>query len=295
MCYTIEVLEAIIPTEVIQPHLPGVKIIDSSHLLNPASKMAHLIWAPAGYGKTWLAGSLDAMVQKYEGKRVLYIAVEASDGGGAATIRKLGIPLFVPTDLSDFTKTVGYLRNDKSVGGVVLDSSTELYKQHVKPATLKYPSRENNATRAAGVFDRGDYQVAGELTSQILRQLMLMTVHKDPAYRKHLVVTAADYSRENQDTHRVEWEGPDLPGRMSREAVQLFQQVSTIVIRPAVVDGKRIIRRYLVSTADGVVAVKDRLEILPSEILLRKNPTDEGDDLCSIWEKYWLPNIPRAE
>lgn len=258
--------------------------------------MALLLWAPSGFGKTTLAGSLDALTQKYDGKRTLYIAVETAEGGGAATIRKLGVPLYVPKDYSDLFKTLGYLRNDKSIGGVVLDSSTELYKTHIKPATLKYPSRENVPTRAAGVLTRSDYQVAGELTSQTFRQLMLLTTHEDPSYRKHLVVTATDQQKFDDDTERLIWAGPDLPGRMSREAVQMFQQVSTIEIKAEVIGGKRTTRRFLVSSTDGVLSVKDRFDILPQSIPLRKEAGDSsGEDLETIWAKFWLPAIPQTE
>ena len=241
-----------------------------------------------------MAGSLDALTQKYDSKRTLYIAVESAEGGGAATIRKLGVPLYVPKDHSDLLKTIGYLRNDKSVGGVVLDSASELFKQHIKPTTLKYPSRENSPTRAAGVLTRGDYQVAGELVSQVFRQLMLLTTHEDPSYRKHLVITATDQTKLDDDTGRMVYAGPDLPGRMSREAVQMFQQVSTIEVRAEVVGGKRQTRRFLVSGTDGVVSVKDRLDILPQAIPLRKIGDSDGEDLVTIWEKYWLPAVQTA-
>lgn len=276
------------------PNLPNVKIQSSTDILSKNTKLAWLIWAPSGFGKTTLAGSLDALTQKYDSKRTLYIAVETAEGGGAATIRKLGVPLYVPKDYSDLFKTLGYLRNDKSIGGVVLDSATEGYKTHIKPATLKYPSRENVASRAAGVLTRSDYQVAGELTSQTFRQLMLLTTHEDPAYRKHLIVTATDQTKIDDDTDRVIWAGPDLPGRMSREAVQMFQQVSTIEVRAEVIGGKRITKRYLVSSTDGIISVKDRFDILPQAIPLRKNPEDSGEDLLTIWEHYWLPAIETA-
>lgn len=279
----------------IQPSLPGIKISSSIDILSRNTKIAQLIWAPSGFGKTTLAGSLDLLTQKYDGKRTLYIAVESAEGGGAATIRKLGVPLYVPKDYSDLFKTLGYLRNDKSIGGVVVDSATELYKQHIKPATLKYPSRENVATRAAGVLTRSDYQVAGELTSQTFRQLMLLTTHENPEYRKHLIVTATDQVKLDPDNDdKVIWFGPDLPGRMSREAVQMFQQVSTIEVRAEVVNGKRQTRRYLVSTTDGILSVKDRFDILPQAIPLKKIGSEEGEDMLSIYEKYWLPAIPPA-
>lgn len=239
-------------------------------------------------GKTCLAGSLDRLTQKFEGKRVLYIPVEASEGGGAVSIRKLNIPMYIPKDLSDLTKVLGTIKNDKSFGGVVLDSATEMVKQHIKPAALKYPPRENIATRGAGVPTRSDYQVMGELTSQIFRQLLLLTTHEKPEYRKHVIVTATDKSIEEDE--KVIWRGPDLPGRMASEAVAMFQISATLRAKAEVVGGKRSIARFLLTSTDGVEALKDRFELFPPEVKIAKNfGQDEGEDLASLWEKYWLP------
>ena len=67
---------------------------------------------------------------------MLYIPVEASEGGGAVIIRKLNVPMFIPKDLNELMKALGSLRNDKEFAGVVLDSATEMVNQHVKPNGL---------------------------------------------------------------------------------------------------------------------------------------------------------------
>jgi hypothetical protein len=271
-------------------NIPGLNIYGSNDILGPNSKLAMLLWAPSGNGKTNLAGSLDRLTQKFDGKRTLFIPVEASEGGGAATIRELDVPMIVPKDLSGLNKILGTLRNDKTFGGIVLDSATELVKQHIKPAALKYPPKENFATRGVGVPTRSDYQVIGELTSEVFRQLMLMTTHENPDYRKHLIVTATDKYEEEDE--KVIWRGPELSGRMAKEAVSLFQIVGTIEVKAQVVNGKRVVGRYLVTSTDGVKAVKDRFKVFPPEIKLRKDLSDQdGMDLCDIWEKYWLPNV----
>jgi AAA domain len=271
-------------------NIPGLKIYGSKEILGPDSKLAMLLWAPSGYGKTKLASTLDRLTQKYNNKRTLLIAVEPSEGGGAATIRKLDIPMMVPKDLSEINKALGTLRNDKTFGGIILDSGTETVKQHVKPVALKYPPKENFATRAIGVPTRSDYQVIGELTSEIFRQLMLMTTHENLEYRKHLIITATDKSEEDDD--KIVWRGPDLMGRMAKEAVSIFQLTATIELKSQVVNGKRNVGRYLITSGDGVRAIKDRYEVFPPEIKLRKNLEDpEGMDLCDIWEKYWLPEV----
>lgn len=274
------------------PSLPGITLSNSSTILSAESKLCVLLWGPSGYGKTQLAGGLDDITQKYGGKRTLYIPVEAGEGGGAATIRKRGVPMFVPRDYTDLHRVLGLLRNDKSIGGVVLDSASELAKVYVKNAALKYPARENIATRAAGIPTRSDYQTMGELTSQILRMLIAFSTHEDPAFRKHVIVTATDVTREEDE--RITFIGPDLPGRMGREVVQMFQQVLSLEIKPETVDGKRTSVRYLASASDGVRAMKDRYGILPEKIRIKRSETDsEGEDLLSVYEKYYLPEMQR--
>src|ERR1700722_19680932 len=153
----------------VPPSLSGFTLKSSRDTLSPSSMLAWLIWAPSGYGKTRLAGQLDALTQKHLGKRTLMIPLEAAEGGGCASIRSLDLPTFEPKDYSELVKFLAYLRNDKSIGGIVLDSATEMVKIFVKDAALKYACRENVETRKAGVPCRSDYQVMGELTSQVLR------------------------------------------------------------------------------------------------------------------------------
>lgn len=249
-----------------------------------------LLWAASGKGKTHLAGSLDRLTQKFDNKRTLFIPVEASEGGGATTIRKMDVPMYRPKDYSDLNKVIGTLMNDKTFGGIVIDSATELVDQYIKPTALRYPPKENFATRQAGVPTRSDYQVIGELTSQLFNQLLLMTSHEKPEYRKHLIITATDKIVMDDDD-RVEWAGPNLPGRMAKDATAKFQIVGTIDVKGKVVEGKRVMGRYLSTTTDGPKALKDRYELLPPEILLKKTQTDEGMDLCDIWEQYFIKEM----
>lgn len=274
------------------PSIPGVRITSTEDILRPDTRLCQLIWGPSGYGKTNFAGGLDALTQKYEGKRTLYIAVEAGEGGGAATIRHLSIPMYVPKDYTDMYRVLGLLRNDKSIGGIVFDSATEFNQAYIKPAALKYPCRENVATRGVGVPTRSDFQTMGEMMSGVLRLLMGMTTHEDPNYRKHLIVTAADMVREEDD--KVTYVGPALPGRMAKEATQMFNQVGEMFIRPQVVGGKRENLRYLNFDTDGVRAKKDRYKIYPGDMQLKQfadSPT--GEDVLSMFEKYWKPVADR--
>jgi AAA domain len=275
------------------PPLGEFKPQSSKDILSKDSVLAWLIWAPSGYGKTALSGQLNDLTLKFLNKPTLYIPLEASEGGGAATIRERDVPTVIPNNFSEMDKLTRLLYNDKSYGGVVVDSASELAKTIVKPAALQYPCRENTPTRALGVATRSDYQVMGELMGQLLRQLMKLTTHPDPSMRKHLIVTAAEQAREEDD--KITWIGPDLPGRMSREAVQMFQQVGTIVIKPEVQQGKRTNVRVLNFSTDGVKQLKDRYKIFPTEMKLRNTdlPPAEGtgEDLVSIYEKYWLGAI----
>lgn len=273
--------------------IPGINVTSSGEILRPDSRLCTMIWSPAGWGKTELAGGLDDLTQATLGKRTLYIAVEEGEGGGAATIRHRDIPMYVPKDYNDLYKILGLLRNDKSYGGIVLDSASECAKKHVKKAALGYPCRENTPTRGVGVATRSDYQVMGELMSQVLRAAIGLTTHENPDYRKHLIVTATDKTREEDE--RVVYIGPDLPGRMATESVQMFQQVFALEIKPEMVGGKRMNIRYLVTSADGVKAAKDRYKILPERIRIKAYPTDpDGEDILSIWNKWYIPAMKGA-
>jgi hypothetical protein len=270
--------------------IAGIQITSSREILHPNSRLCLLEWAPSGYGKTELAGGLDDLTQSTLGKRTLYIAVEEGEGGGAATLRSRDIPMCVPKDYKDLHRILGLLRNDKSYGGLVLDSASETARKFVKSEALKYPCRENTPTRATGVATRSDYQVMAELMSGLLRTCIGMTTHENPEYRKHLIVTAADVQREEDE--KVVFIGPDLPGAMARAATQMFQQVFYLEIKPEVIGGKRVPIRYLVTSQDGVRAAKDRYKILPERIRVKSSQSDhEGENIQSLWEKYYVPNM----
>ena len=255
-----------------------------------------LLWAASGKGKTKLAGSLHRLTMKYNGKPTLYIAVESGEGGGAATLRKIDSPLFVPNSMEELDRALASLRNDRTFGGVVLDSATEMVKKFVKTKALAYPGRDKGPVqsqlRTAGIPGRSDYQVMGELTRQVFQSLLNMSAVSDPALKKHILVTATDRTIED-DLGRMTFWGPDLPGAMAASAAAMFQISATIDIRPTVIGGTRLGVRWLITETDGPKALKDRFDVFPKEgTRLKLSDTDsEGLDLCDMWEKYWIPQI----
>lgn len=277
-------------------NIPGVSVRSSKDILGPDMVLAMMLWSASGKGKTTLAASLDRLTQKFMGKRTLLIPLESSDGGGALTVRKLDIPIWEPKSLDEFDKGLAGLRQDKEFGGIVVDSTTELAKQLIKPVALTYPCREKGtgqaATRSAGVPTRSDYQTMGELGRQRFQALLNFT--KSPLEtRKHVVVTAADKVVEDDDGKIRIW-GPDLPGALSEAAAQMFQINATIEVKPEVVNGKRNYPRFITFNTDGPKAIKDRSQVFPNEIRLKQFDGDtNGLDLCEMWEKYWLPEVAK--
>jgi hypothetical protein len=169
--------------------LPGVALTNTKDIVSPDTKLAMLLWAASGKGKTKLAGSLHRLT------------MESGEGGGAATLRKLDGPLFVPNSMEELDRALAALRNDRTFGGVVLDSATEMVKKFVKTKALAYPGRDKGPVqgqlRTAGIPGRSDYQVMGELTRQVFQSLLNMSAMADPALKKHILVTATDRTIED--------------------------------------------------------------------------------------------------
>ncbi len=279
--------------------LAGVQFTNTNQIISPDTKLAMLLWAASGKGKTKLAGSLHTLTTKYNDKPTLYIAVESGEGGGAATLRKMKQPLFVPNSMEELDKVLAALKMDQTFGGVVLDSATEVVKKFVKTKALAYPGRDKGPVqsqlRSAGVPGRSDYQVMGELTRQLFQSLLNMSAVSDPRYKKHLIVTATDKTIENDLGVTTFW-GPDLPGAMAGTAAAMFQISATIALKTSVENGARVTKRYLVTEPTGTEALKDRFEIFPKEGTLLKSGDEDvvGLDLADMWEKYWIPLMGKA-
>jgi len=259
-----------------------------------------LLWAASGKGKTLLASSLHRLTMKYNQKPTLIIAVESGEGGGAATLRKLNQPLFVPKSMEEVDKCLTALAMDKQFGGIVVDSAKELVQQFIKPKALAFPGRDTGPVqsqlRLVGVPGRSDYQVMGELTRQVFNKLLNISSNPNPELKKHIIVTATDKQSYDSTGLILKFDGPDLPGAMAQTAAAMFQISATIDIRGEMVNGKRESVRYLVTETDGPKALKDRFNVFPKTgTRLKLNDEDTlGLDLCDIWERFWLPQMPKA-
>lgn len=277
--------------------IPNIKINSTKDILNKDARMAMLLFAATGRGKTQLAGSLNDLTLKYLGKPTLLIAMETGEGGGTATLRDKDIPIYVPKSYSELKGVVSALKSDKDFGGVIFDSATEMAKSLVKPAALKFTPRERSAVvlepRNEGIPTQSDYAPIGEMVRMLLQDVINLSAAIDPSVKKHVIVTALQKEK-TDDQNRITFDGPSLPGAMATEAGGMFQQVGSIDLKASLIGGKRVMQRWLCTNPkDTIRLVKDRYKILPGEILLRDPslPQGEGEDLLTIWEKYWLPAI----
>jgi hypothetical protein len=255
--------------------------------VNPNTRLCALVYAPAKFGKSTLAATLDRMTKKYLGKPSLIIATEPGEGGGTMSIQDFGVDYVVPKDFNDYNKLIAALQTDSYYGGVALDSSTEWVHRYLKPVAMKLPSKQKTAQREYGVPEWGDYQVMGEDARKRFNQLIALTTLDDLRCRKHLLVTALLKQKFDENGSTLLKVSPDLPGSMSDAATAMFQTVATIKVKTVVVrgiDGKpvRTAQRVLVTDADGVYVLGDRTKVFPAECEV---------DLEVCWEKYWLPKM----
>lgn len=260
--------------------------------------MCHLLMAPGKRGKTTLAASLNNLTQKLYGKPTLFIAVEAGDGGGTASIEEFGVDYVCPKNVTEFDSIISELMVNKDYAGVVLDSATETVPRIIKPYALTFPSREKQGVRTMGVPDRGDYQSMGEFMRQRLNNLVNLTSRDfmSPDTRKHLIVTAR--LREKYDENGVLLDiGPDLPGQMANNAVGMFQTVSRIDVVDRVVPDPskpgatmRVEKRILRTQPTKTSALGDRYKILPPEVELT-SADGKYVGFVEIWDQFWTPRI----
>ncbi len=282
------------PTTIVKPSLAtlgGVRIANSSTIIDANTKLNLLLYCNAKYGKTTTAASLNALTLKFGGKPSLFVAVEAADGGGTMSIQDLGVDYVMPSSWNELVSIVAALQSDKTYGGVVVDNLTDLVKRFIQPYALGMPYTKGAApeTRKLGVPEQGDYQTMAETLRGQLNQLMNLTKHKDMAVRKHLICCALSKDKLDRKTQALLNIQPDLPGAMAGDATAMFNTVAAIDIKSVVGPDPakpgqttRLTSRVLVTAGDGVRLLGDRTKCFPAS-----GPTD----LCEIWEKYFIPRI----
>lgn len=270
----------------------NVEVRNTKDLFGEWTRLCAMIWAKPKFGKTYLASGLDKVTKKWYNKPTLFIAVEAADGGGTMSIRKMGVDYVEPKSFSEFQAIVAGLQTDTTYGGVVLDNASDLVKRYIQPVALQIPYEKGGApmSRAKGVPAQGDYQTMGEMLRTELNSLVNLTKKGVPdAIRKHLIVTALEYekaSRDGKDTISI---GPALPGQMADTASAMFQTMLTIEVERKVVpdptNAKQTIAQYnriMVSQADGKKILGDRMGIFPKRMLA---------DLEIFWQEAWIPTV----
>ena len=282
-------------------NIGSLEVRNTKDLFNRDTRFCNLVFSEAKRGKTTLAGSLDRFTRKYRGKPTLFIACEAADGGGTATIEEMGVDYVIPTNHGELKGVIDALKSDTKYGGVVFDNLTDAVEGIIKPYSLTFPSKEGQAVRAMGVPDRGDYQSMGEFLRQQLAPLVALTRHKNPDVRKDIVCCALVKEKMDKSGKAIEAIQPALPGAMSTTATAMFQTVSQLTVRARVVpnpdnpkENIRIYQRVLISDSDGVVVAGDRWKVMPREFVI-SSVTNEPIGFTEIYEQLWVPKLVSKE
>lgn len=246
-----------------------------------------MIYAHPKTGKTTMLATLHQWCMKEYGKPLLVIAFEATDGGGVSAIQEADVPYVQPANLKEAEGLLRALQTDQNYAAVALDNLSDLVKNIVQPYALTFPSRENVATRSAGVPERSDYQTIGEKTRTILNLAIALT-KTDIKYRKHIIVNALrEEKRDNSGN--LEVVGPDLPGALAKSGPALFELLATIEVGvkliPSIDNPKQMTRQKFykfITSADGVKLLGDRYNVFPS---------DSVADWNILMEEYWKPKV----
>ncbi len=277
-----------------------LQIKSTKNLLTPDTRLCALLYAPAKFGKTSLASSLDGFTKKYRGKPTLIIASEVAEGGGTMTLNGQDIDYVMPSNWNDMETLIASLATNEYYGGIVLDNASDYVSRLVKPHAMSFPSKERDVgTRILGVPVRGDYQTMGEATrTQLNRLINLTNENTSPKYRKDLIVTALQREK-TDDAGNLLSIVPDLPGALADAVTALFQSVLSIGIKNSVVkqsDGttRKVSGRILLSSIDATRRTDDRTGIFkPFHNMSITSDTGEAIGIVEIYEK-WLASRPAA-
>lgn len=245
----------------------SLSIKNTKNLLNADTRICTLLYAPAKFGKTELASSLNDFTLKRRGKPTLIIASEVAEGGGCMTLNMKDIDYVMPKNWSEMESLLASLATNDVYGGVVLDNASDYVARIVKPHALAFPTKEKVlGARTVGVPVRSDYQVMGECCRTQLNRLINLTNENTPeAFRKDLIVTALMKEEKDNDGN-ITGIVPDLPGALAGAVVAMFNSVISIGVKNIMVknvDGssRRVPGRILYSQADGLKRTDDRTGI----------------------------------
>ncbi len=271
--------------------IAGIPVQRTGNIINENTRICDLTYAYPKSGKTTLSATFHEWCLKEYGKPGLFIVFESADGGGVSSVQDYDVPYVQPTDIKSTEGILRTLLTDSDYAAVFVDNLTDLVQNVVKPYALKFPSRENIPTRAAGVPERSDYQTIGEKTRELLNMMIALT-KSDPRYRKHLIVNAL-LDTQTDKNGNIQLIGPDLPGALRESGPAPFELVSYITIKDKVVNSienptvKVRQKQYtLVTQADGVRVAGDRYKVFPAE-----SPADWG----ILMEEYWKPKIQKIK
>ena len=249
-------------------------------LIGPSTRFCAMVSAPAKFGKTKLAASLNEITTKYRNKPCLFIAFEAAEGGGTMSVADMGIDYVMPSNFDEVESVLAGLATNDYYGGIIFDNATDYVLRTVKPHAMKFPTKEKLlGARIAGVPVRGDYQTMGEVARGQLNKLVNLTNETTPEkFRKDLIVTALEKEVQDDDGN-VTGIVPNLPGALAGVATAMFQSVIGIRIKPEVIPDpngkagstKRLSVRRLHVKADGVRVTDDRSGIWQHDYRLTDN------------------------
>ncbi len=267
--------------------IAGCEVKSTGTIINEDTRICDLTYALPKSGKTTLAATFHEWCLKEYGKPGLFIVFEQADGGGVSSVQDFDVPYVQPPDLKTTEGVLRALLTDDTYAAIFVDNLTDLVHNVVKPYALRFPSRENIPTRAAGVPERSDYQTIGEKTRELLN-MMIQVTKTPPKFRKHLLVNAL-LDVQNDKAGNVINIGPDLPGALRQSGPAPFELVNYITIKDKVVPSednpKQTVRQKqysLITQADGVKVAGDRYKVFPPEA---------PADWRLLMENYWKPKI----
>lgn len=209
------------------------------------------------------------------------------------TLSDFNIDFVQPTSFNEVDAIISALSTDTKYGAVVFDSATDYVKRFLQPYALRLPNpKEKSALRDVGVPGRSDYQTMGEKARDHFNKLISLTTNPNLNIRKHLLVTALEREKTNDDGALISIH-PDLPGQMAGAAVSMFQTIFSLQIKTKVQPDpsnpkatQRIKERLVFCEGDGVRVVGDRTKLFP-------NPG--VPDFPTLWEQYWLPGLAKRQ